>query len=180
MNQIDHGQQNTDYSGYIGRNILPMPGDKSDPFGGEVPDDRQGYAAYRQHYEGLMEDTMGGMSFMQMSVSCEDREENGTPIYMRGRKHPAHEGCGIVWACNHVIHQDPVNPEGVNFIPFKRNGAAGFYLCRTCAALWEGRARGKRKMSADEIKVKCAKCVLESVLKIAETHPDRLKNFAGI
>ncbi len=169
---------NMDLSPFIGKNILPMPGDKQDPFGGEIPNDRQGYAEYRSHYEGIMDEVvqndMHGMGKMIMTVNCEDTTASGQMRRMSGKK-PEHEGCSIVFACNHVIHQDPVNPDGIEFVPVTRGGAGGFYLCPICSKSLE-----RKRLNFDDIKIKCSACVLDTVMRISSQRPDRLKNLTTL
>ena len=78
----------------------------------------------------------------------------------------------MVFACDHVIHQDPESPEGVWFIPLTRDGLTGYFLCKTC---W--RLKQKFKFDMDNIHVKCSACVLETIERIERSHPDRLHNL---
>ncbi len=150
-------------------NILPTGGESAedDPFCGEIPDDMRGYASYRSFYEKKMNDMIGGTKTMQLKINCEG--------WLNGRRTQfhepklGHEGSGVVIACNHVIFQDETNPEGVRYYPLSRGGGAGFYLCKTCMRLEE-----------TGVSMKCAKCVLDSIMKINETHPDRLINLQAL
>lgn len=178
MNQnIDHGQQQQDFSRYAGGtigNILPVGGEteEQDPFHGEVPNDSAGYAAYKRFYEGKMERMMKQQGFMQLGMNCEDIA-TGKALH---HQLPDHAGSNIVIACNHVIHQDPHNPEGVKFLPFHRGAGGGLYLCMTCMRLEE-----RKKLNWDrDLNMKCAMCVLDTVMRINSTHPDRLINLGAM
>ncbi len=182
---IDQGQSNQDYRRYgLKENILPTPGDlasqQNDPFEGEIPDDAQGYRQYRDHYEKKMDDmitdtkTMQKQGFMQHGINCESKAENGQPLRMN-RKRPEHEGAGIVCACDHVIHHDPVNPAGVHFVPTSRGGTAGYYLCPSCF----NSLQRKRFDIGKHVSMKCADCVLEAIEEIQRLRPDRLFNLAA-
>jgi hypothetical protein len=182
---IDIGQSNQDYRRYgLKENILPTPGDlashQNDPFEGEIPDDAQGYRQYRDHYEAKMDNmitdvkTKQKQGFMQQGINCEDKAANGQPLRMN-RKKPAHEGAGIVCACNHVIHQDPVNPAGVYFVPFKRGGTAGYFLCPIC----HKSLLAKRLDIGTQVSMKCADCVLEAIEEIQKLRPERLHNLSA-
>ncbi len=158
-------------------NILPQGGEsqEDDPFCGEVPDDNQGYSAYRSFHEAKMNKLIGGSKQISIHINCETQGEGGRPIAMRSQK-PGHEGSGIVIACHHVIHQDPHNPEGVRFYPLYRGEGSGFFLCKTCM-----RSEERHKLNFDTgVSMKCAKCVLEAIMKINETHPDRLINLQAL
>lgn len=161
---------------FIGKNILPQGGESAedDPFCGEVPNDAQGYTAYRRFYENKMDQMIGGMKSMSLHANCAFQKPNGAEGSLRQQK-PEHMGAGIVMACNHVIYQDPHNPEGIKFYPLHRGQAVGFYLCKTCMRLEERH----RLDFGLYVSMKCAKCVLESVMKLHETHPDRLINLAA-
>ena len=182
---IDVGQENQDYRRYgLKQNILPTPGDlasqENDPFDGEIPDDSQGYREYRNHYEAKMDrmvtDTETGMKqgFMQHGINCEDKASNGQPLRMN-RKKKEHEGAGIVCACNHVIHQDPVNPAGAVFVPFNRGGNSGYYLCPICFKSLQA----KRLDVGRQVSMKCADCVLEAIMEINKLRPERLHNLSA-
>lgn len=162
---------------FTGHNILPMGGEteEEDPFCGEVPQDSAGYTAYRRFFEKKMDNLIGGAKTMSLHANCEYMDDRGRLVGMHSQK-PGHEGSGIVIACNHVVCQDPYNPEGIKYYPLSRGGAAGFYLCRTCMRLEE-----RKKLNFEYgVSMKCAKCILEVVLKIHETHPDRLVNLAAL
>ncbi len=158
-------------------NILPQGGEtaEQDPFCGEIPDDARGYTAYRRFYEQKMDDMIGGAKTMSLHANCAIQLPSGREGSMREQK-PEHMGAGIVMACNHVIYQDPHNPEGIKFYPLSRGRAAGFYLCKSCMRLEERH----RLDFGTAISMKCAKCVLEAVMKLHEQHPDRLINLAAL
>lgn len=170
-------EKNLDLRPFIGGNILPQGGEtaEQDPFCGEIPDDRQGYSAYRSFYEKKMDDMVGGMKTMSLHMNCAFQRPNGSEGSLHHVK-PEHTGAGIVIACRHVIYQDPENPEGIKFYPLSRGKAAGFYLCKTCMRLEERH----RLNFGTELSMKCAKCVLESVMKLHERFPDRLVNLAAL
>ncbi len=167
---------NMDLKPYIGRNILPEPGDVTDPFCGEVPNDAKGYSQYRSHYEGVMDDVMAMQDGMKLTLefNCETTSENGEMRRMSGKK-PGHEGAGVVYACHHVIHQDQVNPDGIEFVPTKRGSGGGYYLCKICSKALE-----RRRLPLTQIYGKCSKCVLETVMRINATHPHRLVNLTTV
>ncbi len=157
-------------------NVLPQDdGSVYDPFAGEIPNDANGYRAYRSYYEQQMDELVGGMKTMSLHANCAYQRPNGSEGSLHHQK-PEHMGAGIVMACNHVIYQDPCNPEGVKFYPLSRGRCAGFYLCKICMRLEERH----RLDFGTQVSMKCAKCVLESVMKLHETHPDRLINLAAL
>jgi hypothetical protein len=87
-----------------------------------------------------------------------------------------HFGSDVTLACDHVLMQDPHNPEGVFFLPLRRGFDAGYYLCKTCWGLMQ-----KRKFNpAISVKGKCSKCVGECLERIEHVHPDRLVNLASL
>ncbi len=170
-------QKSLDLRPFIGKNILPTGGEtpEQDPFCGEIPQDAAGYGAYRSFYEKKMNDMVGGMKTMSLHMNCAFQRPNGTEGSLHHVKHE-HMGAGIVMACNHVIYQDPDNPEGIKFYPLHRGEAVGFYLCKTCMRLEE-----KHRLDFEKyVSMKCAKCVLESVMKLHERFPDRLINLAAL
>lgn len=162
---------------FTGHNILPMGGEteEQDPFCGEIPQDTQGYTAYRRFFEKKMDDCIGGAKTMSVHANCEIVTPEGR---LKGLHHqkPEHMGAGIVMACNHIITQDPENPEGLKFYPLSRGKSCGFYLCKTCMRLEEKHRLDFMKY----VSMKCSKCVLEAVMKICENHPDRFINLAAI
>ncbi len=168
---------NLDLRRYGIPNILPQGGEseEEDPFCGEIPDDPRGYGAYRSFYEKKMADAIGGAKIMTIKYNCEGYDKNGRRVQFK-EDLPGHEGSGCVIACPHVIYQDPHNPEGVRFYPLSRGEAYGFYLCKTCMRLEE-----RHRLNFETgVSMKCAKCVLGSILKINETHPDRLINLGAL
>lgn len=156
------------YKHFLGRDIV-TENDPNAPFK-TVPKDRKDYAIYRQYYENIMQEVCGDDAIIKLTVACEGKDEKLRPIKMRTQK-PEHYGCSFVFACHHVIHQDPVNPEGVTFVPFVRNSTTGFYLCGTCLKLFDN-----YKLDMNSVCGKCALCVLESVQKILEVKPDRFRD----
>lgn len=158
-------------------NILPMGGEseEDDPFCGEVPQDTPGYAAYRTHHERKMEQMIGGAKSMSLHANCSFQYPNGHEGSLHHQK-PEHMGAGIVIACNHVIYQDPHNPEGGRFYPLSRGKNGGFYLCKTCMKLEE-----RHRLNLDYgISMKCAKCVLEGIMRVMAEHPDRWVNLGAL
>ncbi len=158
-------------------NILPQGGESAedDPFCGEVPDDRQGYAAYRTFHEQKMNQLIGGGKSMSLHASCAVQLPNGREGCMKGNRQD-HAGAGIVIACNHVIYQDPENPEGGRFYPLYRGEGSGFFLCKTCMKLEE-----RHKLNFDYgVSMKCAKCVLEGIMRVTERFPDRWINLQSV
>ncbi len=161
---------------FIGQNILPMGGEtpEQDPFCGEVPNDAQGYRAYRNFYESKMNAMLGGAKTMSIHINCSYMRPSGMEGSLHHNK-PEHSGSGIVIACNHVIFQDPHNPEGVKFYPLARGSSAGYYLCKTCM-----RAEERHKLNYDRLSAKCSKCVLESLMSLTERFPDRFINLKAL
>lgn len=162
---------------FIGSNILPMGGEteEEDPFCGEIPQDARGYTAYRRFFENKMDSMIGGAKTMSVHANCEEVTADGRLISLHHQK-PEHMGAEIVIACNHFIVQDPTNPKGGKFYPIKRNRNVGFYLCPTCMRLEE-----KHKLNFETgVSMKCARCVLEAVLKISAEHPDRFINLSQV
>lgn len=158
-------------------NILPQGGEteEDDPFCGEVPQDTQGYAAYRTFHERKMDTLIGGAKKMSIHASCAVQLPNGREGSMRQQR-PEHMGAGIVIACNHVIYQDPENPEGGRFYPLSRGKNGGFFLCKTCMGLEE-----RHRLNFETgVSMKCAKCVLEGIMRVTERYPDRWINLAGL
>ncbi len=177
MNQNLNPGPKLDFRNFGIPNILPQGGEteQEDPFCGTVPDDARGYGAYRSFHEAKMNKLIGGSKQISIHMNCEILDKNGRPCKLHEQK-PGHEGAGVVIACPHVIHQDPSNPEGVRFYPLYRGEGCGFYLCKTCMRLEE-----KHKLNFDYgVSMKCAKCVLESIMRINETHPDRLINLQAL
>ncbi len=161
--------QNThDYTNFIGQNIV-TENDPNAPFK-KPPKDPKDYAVYKSYYMNKYDEitNYGSMGIMKISVRCEGKDEKLRPIRLKAQK-PEHFGCSFVFACDHVIHQDPDNPEGVTFIPFMRGGNTGYYVCGTCRKLHD-----TYRFDMESIHGKCALCVLESVKQIALRKPDRL------
>ena len=161
---------NTDYGKFLGR-PMPSPGDKDDPFDGVIPSDAKGYRVFQDYYEKQMMQVLGGQGILKMTADCEDRGPHDQPRLLR-RPKKEHFGANIVFACDHVIHQDPVNPEGVWFFPLSKDGTVGYWLCRTCWKLKQA-----FKFDLNNIHIKCSACVLESIQRIHDRHPDRLHNL---
>ena len=167
--------QNThSYKHLIGRDIV-TENDPNCPFK-KPPKDPKDYRIYRAYYENIYNQITDGASqgFIKLSVNCETKDAKLRPMRLRKQK-PEHFGCSFVFACNHVIHQDPENPEGVTFVPFSRGSPTGFYLCGTCLRLYEG-----YKLDMESVKGKCALCVLDSVQEIIKKKPDRFKDLRFI
>ncbi len=154
---------------------IGLPSGSDDPFCGEIPTDPQGYKAYRNYHENLMDECIGGAKTLSIHYSCAFQRPNGSEGSLHHQK-PEHMGAGVVIACNHVIYQDPENPEGGRFYPLSRGKNGGFYLCKTCMRL-EERHRLNFEVG---VSMKCAKCVLESIMQLHATHPDRLINLAAL
>lgn len=158
-----------DYSHFLGKNIVGDGAAKC-PFD-RPPNNAQDYKVYRQFYEDQMQEITNGQAVIKISVNCEGKDAKLRPIRMRKQK-PEHFGCHWVFACHHVIHQDPENPEGVTFVPFMRDGQQGFYVCATCLKMFE-----HYKLNMDSICAKCSQCVLESVEQILLKKPDRVRDY---
>ena len=142
-----------------------------DPWGGKVPTDAKEYAAFRRYHENTMLEMMGGTGALTLSATCEGRDAKGRPKVLHVPK-AGHFGCGIAMACDHVIHQDPENPEGIWFVPLIKNTATGYWLCRACF-----RAFQAYHFNLDHVRGKCAKCVVESIEKVQALHPDRIHDL---
>ncbi len=141
--------------------------------------DSKDYAIYRNYYEGVMSQILWENNpdnpnpILKLTVACEGKDEKLRPIRLRKQK-PEHYGCSLVYACHHCIHQDPVNPEGITFVPFKRNATAGFYVCKTCLKLFDN-----YKLDLDySVCGKCSLCFFESVQQILKVKPDRFQTRA--
>lgn len=171
---IDRGQGQMDLRPYIGKNILPMGGEtpEQDPFCGEVPDDAQGYSAYRGFYEQKMQQMCGGSKFIMIEYNCEVTDEHGKQRSVAGKK-PGHRGAQPVIACHHVLNQEPEHPDGVEFAPFSRGSAGGMFLCPSCVRALE---RHRLNLGTD-VSMKCSKCVLEKIMEIGKYHPGKLVNL---
>lgn len=170
-----------DYRSMLGFNLLPgMEGaiDKEvqadiNPFDGPPKNDKE-YRQYRSYYEGVMARAraMQGMTtdegFMSFSAACEWKDAKLNPIHGRGKQKPEHKGCAYIYACHHVIHSDPVNPEAVRYIPFSRGvDEDGYYLCATCFKLLE-----KCKLNIwYAVGIKCGLCAGESISARMEKDP---------
>ena len=156
------------YKNLIGRDIV-TENDPNAPFK-KPPKDPKDYAVYKSYYENIYDEITDGGSqgFIKLSINCEGKDAKLRPIRMRTQK-SEHFGCSFVFACDHVIHQDPDNPEGVTFIPFSRGGNTGYYVCGTCRKLHD-----TYRLDFETIHAKCALCVLESVQEIIKRKPDRI------
>jgi hypothetical protein len=174
MDFIDRGQGQADLRKFIGGNILPMGGEteEQDPFCGEVPDDAVGYAQYRRFYEAKMQTMVGQMGTLKQLMNCEALDEQGRMVRVNGQL-PGHEFAGIVIACPHVIHQDPVSPEGIYFRPFTRGSTNGIFICKTCFRLDERH----RLNYGLHLSMKCDVCVGQSLERVAALFPDRVVNL---
>lgn len=171
---VDQGQPNLDLRPYIGTNILPMGGEteQEDPFCGEVPNDGKGYRQYKEFHEAKMTRLLGGQKFAMIEYNCEYRDEQGRPRSLNGKKE-GHKGAGAVIACHHVIHEDPEHPDGVKFVPFKRDSTNGLYLCFTCLKFYE-----RHRLNLDnDVSMKCSRCVLDTIMEIGKYRPDKLINL---
>ncbi len=168
MEQFEDRYKGMNLRPFTGHNVLPMGGEteEEDPFCGQVPQDAVGYTAYRRFFEKKMDVLIGGAKTMSAHANCEEIDESGRHKALHHQK-PDHMGASIVFACNHVIGQDPTNPEGVKFFPLVRGKNAGFFLCKTCMRLEE-----RHKLNFER--------VFEAILKINATHPDRLINLAEL
>lgn len=162
---------NTDYTQMLGANIDQG---KNDPFGGEVPKDARGYAAYRSYYEQRAMDIMQGQGMFKMTTTCEGRDAKGNRIVLRKPKE-GHFGGGIVLACDHILVHDELNPPHVYFVPLHR-GTGGYWLCGTCFKLLNN-----YKFDMDfGIHAKCEQCMQEALDSIGKGFPDRLHDLAAL
>lgn len=163
----DHPYANSDYSRILGANIQ----DENDPFGGKIPSDPKDYGVFRKYYENKMMEVLGGQGIFKVTACCEDIGPNGQPLRRRGPK-PEHMGANMCFGCDHAIHQDPVNPEGIYFVPLERGSLQGYWLCSICF-----RSLKRHRLDLNDIHVKCSACVLETVMRVFEQHPDRVINL---
>ncbi len=172
MTDIKSDPRNEDYSNILGGNVL----DSSDPFGGQVPTNRQDYGIYRKHYESRIVDLLGSLhtGFIKVVTTCEGRSSNGQPIKLQQNK-PGHFGADGVIACDHALHQDPVHPEGVCRIPIIVGGQPHgiYYLCRYCARQMKEKKYPMHKFE-DNLRLKCSKCLGEVLEWLDREHPDKL------
>lgn len=167
------GKGNLNFDDLIGGNIITD--EMLAPFGGKMPKDPKDYRMFRAAVEETMAEITGAqnMGVFKFVPNCEGLVD-GKPRQIKPFK-PEHAGASFVYACDHVIFQDPVNPEGVVFIVLKVGSGHGYFLCKTCANLMQ-RHRLPCHLA---IKMKCAKCVGEALDRIREKFPDRIQ-FGGI
>ncbi len=131
------------------------------------PTNSKDYGEYRSYMENAMYKLTHDTGIIRFSVFCEFKDEKLRPLFSREKK-KEHNNCGTCWACDHVIHQDPISPEGFYYTPFDRHFDAGYYLCATCHKLQES-----RKFDMDRVHMKCSMCVAESIQQIMLLKPDR-------
>lgn len=74
----------------------------------------------------------------------------GIPCEIHGKAIPA-------FACNHVVQQDPVHPDGIFRLP------SGIFLCKKCYDLFE---RRRFNWHSDQFRVKCYACVMAEVQRL--------------
>jgi hypothetical protein len=159
----------TNYDQFFGVENFQEP----DPFGGKIPGDGKGYGAFRSYYERLMLELLHGQGVIKITANCETKDARGGMMRMSGPK-KEHFGSPIALACNHVIHQDEVHPEGVWFVPIDRTTGEGYWMCASCYKRFVA-----YKLDLDDIKGKCAMCVAESVTRIHALYPDRVHDLAA-
>lgn len=158
-----------DYKQSLGFNPLP---DETDPeFQGEIPKDAKGYASYRKKAEQNIEDHLGISTVMRVSYNCEGRLPNDQPIRMPGQS-KEHTGCAPVFACNHVIHNDPENPHFIHFVPLNKETTLGYYLCDYCYKSMTNH----KLIIGREVSGKCSRCVLDALMKQEQKKPGRMIN----
>ena len=164
-----------DYSGFFGRNLIDDAAEANAPFR-TPPKDAKDYAIYRGYWEGEIQKTVGQLNgctpdqgLFKASAQCEAvNPKTGNVVKCQPPKE-GHMGAGFVAACNHIIVQDPVNPEGAHFLPYQRGGADGYFVCSTCFKLME-----QRKFDlSEQVMCKCVKCILEALTEIKMKRPDR-------
>lgn len=137
----------------------------------EVPKDPKDYSLYKGAVEAEMQDVMQGQVLFTVSARCEYLDEHGQLVRMQGVNGwlPGHRGLPFMFACDHVIAQDKITPEGVYFIPFEKDGKLGYFLCATCFRLMQAYRLNVRR----EVMTKCSKCVEDAVNRVIQKHPDR-------
>lgn len=170
--------QNWDFRNLLGANLLD---DKQKEIFSKPPNNDKDYRAYRTHYEDVMSTAMkaqgfqDGEGFIKCSAICDGKDAKGNFVRL-SRQKKEHFGCNFVFSCHHVIHCDPVNPEPVHFIPFKRDEPFGYFLCHTCFKLME-----RCKLDIYETCcTKCVMCVAEQVTILMERDPGKFKDYRFI
>jgi hypothetical protein len=164
--------KNSSYKAMLGGEVVPPVDEGSDPWGGKVPNDKKDYAVYQQFWLDQWYNMTKGSGILKVSSTCEDFDEKGNPRALR-RVKKEHIGNSIIFACNHVIWNDPINPWPVVCIPFRRGEPFCFFLCKTCYRLFEE----KRLKLYDNINFKCGCCVAEAVTKLKQKDPSRFQDF---
>ena len=163
--------QNWDYSEFLRGQVDDAKiaaAKKNDPFCGETPTIGKDYRAYQKYWEGEFHEALGNAIRLKWNSCCET-VSNGQRIVLPGRK-KNHIGSNVILACDHLLPQDPENPDGVYFFPLERGGTAGYYVCPPCF-----RAIERHKYNfGREIKMKCALCIGEFVSAVSTAFPDRL------
>ncbi len=166
------GFRQWDYKQFLNKNIVGY--DAEVPPFDKPPSDPKDYAIYRQHYEGMMQEITQGQGTLKVTVNCEYQDEKGFLIRMR-KPRDDHFGssAGLMYACDHIIAQDPVNPEDVYCVPFMRDGFEGYHLCKTCWRLLE-----QRKLDISiGVMGKCGLCIAEAVARVMQKDPARFHDL---
>lgn len=165
-----------DYSGFFGRNIISQESEDKCPFK-EMPKDAKDYAVYRKYWESEIESTIGNLNsgIMKCSAKCEAKDPKTGNVIRCDPAKEGHMGAGFVGACNHIIVQDPVNPEGVYYVPYIFGDANGYFVCATCFKLMEQ----KKFDHSEDVKAKCVLCISEAIEGIIRLKPDRFIDLRG-
>jgi hypothetical protein len=117
-----------------------------------------------------MAETVNMAGAVNLDVNCEERDKRGNMIPLRKKK-PSHLGGGLTYACRHVLANDPINPWGVIFFPFERNGTCGYYLCETCYGIM-----CKKNFDMNNVHGYCRLCILEAVNEVFKKDPSRVRD----
>lgn len=165
-----HSPLGMDYSAFLGTNVVH---DERDPFGGTVPRDPQGYAAYQQYHEQQILENIGYMGMLKITANCEGKGAHDQPIRLKMPKQ-GHMGCAGVHACDHSLHQDPVHPEGIYYIPLATGSKMGYYLCSIC---FKSRQAYKLDLGI-ALKLKCGMCLDEEIERVMAIDPGKVINLA--
>ncbi len=142
---------------------------REDPFSGETPTIGKDYRAYQKYWEGSLHEALGEHAILKLTVSCEAVDEQGHVFTLKGQK-KNHVGSSFVFACKHILIQDPKRPDGVFFWPIDKHSTRGYYVCPACFRAIE---RHKYNFGV-EILPHCALCVGECLSEINLHAPDKV------
>jgi hypothetical protein len=167
---LSESDPRTDYSNFPGGNIVGPHGEAGE-FSGP-PKDPKDYKVYREVCERIMRERCQDAMHAGIGVMCEHRGPDGEHVRKWEHK-PGHFGAPLVYACPHIILCDPINPEHMYYVPFRRGDPCGYVVCHTCFDLLE-----KKKLHIQrDIMGKCGSCIFEVVGWIVEKWPDRFHDL---